>query len=79
MAVRGLADARGPHLLTLTSQLNLTSGHLRPKAGADAVFEQARSVPHDDLGVEHATLQCEPASGGAEDCPGRPHGVGNEC
>jgi hypothetical protein len=43
------------------------------------VFEQARSVPHDDLGVEHATLQCEPASGGAEDCPGRPHGVGNEC
>jgi cobalt-zinc-cadmium efflux system protein len=71
-AVPGVADVHDLHVWTLTSGLNLASGHLRLEADTDAgiVLEQARSLLHDDYGVEHATLQCEPASAGADDCPG---------
>ena len=62
----GLADVAGVHDLhvwTLTSGVRVATGHLTVDEGADtaAVLERARVLLAEDLGVEHVTLQVEPA------------------
>lgn len=61
--VTGVAEVHDLHLWTLTSGMNVATAHLVAHDGADhnAVLVGARDVLRDQYGIEHATLQVEPA------------------
>ncbi|RPF28011.1 cation diffusion facilitator family transporter [Georgenia muralis] len=68
--VPGVADVHDLHLWTLTSGMNVATAHLVATPGADqhAVLGASRDVLRDTYGIEHATLQVEPADhGGCND------------
>jgi cobalt-zinc-cadmium efflux system protein len=62
-ALGGVAEVHDLHVWTLTSGLRVATGHLGLADGADAgvVLAQARAVLADEVGIEHVTLQVEPA------------------
>ena len=62
-AVPGVVGAHDLHVWTLTSGLRVASGHLDVAAGGDAatVLQRATIVLGTELGIEHVTLQLEPA------------------
>lgn len=63
-AVPGVQGVHDLHLWTLTSGMDVATAHLVTDEGADphAVLDSAREVMRTRFGVEHATLQVEPAS-----------------
>jgi cobalt-zinc-cadmium efflux system protein len=62
-ALPGVAGVHDLHVWTLTSGLRVASGHLDLAPGGDApqVLERATAVLDGELGIEHVTLQIEPA------------------
>lgn len=63
-AVPGVQGVHDLHLWTLTSGMDVATAHLVTDEAADphAVLDSAREVMRTRFGVEHATLQVEPAS-----------------
>lgn len=62
-SVPGVTEVHDLHVWTLTSGINLATAHLRLAAGADpaAALAAANAALHDGFGLEHTTLQLEPA------------------
>ncbi|MEU1881057.1 cation diffusion facilitator family transporter [Streptosporangium sp. NPDC020072] len=62
-AIDGVRDVHDLHLWTLTSGMNVATAHLVATDFADghAVLDRARHLLRTRHGVEHATLQIEPA------------------
>ncbi|OYO25204.1 cation transporter [Enemella dayhoffiae] len=62
-AIEGVADVHDLHLWTLTSGMNVATAHLVSvdHDGMHPVLDAARELLHDRYGIEHATLQVEPA------------------
>ena len=69
-ALPGVADVHDLHLWTLTSGMNMASGHLTVTTAADVgpVLRQARALLADWFEVTHVTLQCEPADADLPEC-----------
>lgn len=67
--VDGVRDVHDLHVWTLTTGRDVASAHLaiEPSADLGTVLAGARGRLHDGYGIEHATLQVEPA-GAAGDC-----------
>ena len=63
LAVPGVAGVHDLHVWTLTSGLRSATAHLdlAPDADAAAVLERATTLLGEELGIEHLTLQVEPA------------------
>ena len=63
VAVPGVAGVHDLHVWTLTSGLRVASGHLDLEAGQEAAhaLERATAVLGEEIGIEHVTLQVEPA------------------
>lgn len=61
--IPGVASVHDLHIWTLTSGLEAASGHLtlENETQLRTVLEQATSLLHDQFGIDHITLQCEPA------------------
>lgn len=61
--IPGVLDVHDLHVWTLTSDMEVATAHVMIEIGADphGVLDQARVVLRDKHGVEHATLQVEPA------------------
>lgn len=59
----GVGEVHDLHVWTLTSGLDAASGHLRLHDGAELgrVLRAATELLQHDFGIEHVTLQCEPA------------------
>ncbi|MFU8840775.1 MAG: cation diffusion facilitator family transporter [Nitriliruptoraceae bacterium] len=68
--VDGVADVHDLHLWTLTSGMEVASVHLRLDPGADAhdALDRTRALLRTHYGIEHATVQVEPAE--HEGCDG---------
>lgn len=66
-AVPGVCDVHDLHIWTLTSGMEVASAHLTLDSGAEVgtVLAAARGALRDDFQIDHATLQVEPAPGGA--------------
>ena len=64
LEVGGVTDAHDLHVWTLTSGMDVVSAHvvLAEAADAHAVLDRARGMLRRDFGVEHATIQVEPAA-----------------
>ena len=62
-AVPGVAGVHDLHVWTLTSGLRVATGHLELAPGGDSapVLERATAVLGEEVGIEHVTLQVEPA------------------
>lgn len=62
-ALPGVAGVHDLHVWTLTSGLRVASGHLDLTPGEEAarVLERATALLGDEIGIEHVTLQVEPA------------------
>lgn len=62
-SIPGVTEVHDLHVWTLTSGINLATAHLRLAAGADpgAALAAANAALHDGFGLEHTTLQLEPA------------------
>ncbi len=62
-AVPGVSGVHDLHVWTLTSGLRVASGHLDLGSGVDPapVLGRATNVLSEELGIEHVTLQLEPA------------------
>lgn len=62
-SVPGVTGVHDLHVWTLTSGLRVATGHVGLAQGADpaTVLERARAVVHEEAGIEHVTLQVEPA------------------
>lgn len=69
-ALPGVADVHDLHLWTLTSGMNMASGHLTVATAADVapVLQLARELLAERFEVTHVTLQCEPADAGLAEC-----------
>ncbi|MFT4217300.1 MAG: cation diffusion facilitator family transporter [Micropruina sp.] len=69
-AVDGVVEVHDLHLWTLTSGMNVATAHLVSIEGTDpaAVLVAASAVLRDEFGIDHATLQVEPA--GSDACQG---------
>jgi cobalt-zinc-cadmium efflux system protein len=63
--VPGVCDVHDLHVWTLTSGMEVASAHLSLDSGADlgTVLSRARAALHEAYGIDHATLQAEPAGG----------------
>jgi len=63
-SIPGVVDVHDLHVWTLTSDMDAASVHLMTKEGVDPhpVLDAARTMFHDDYGIEHATFQVEPES-----------------
>lgn len=61
--VSGVAGVHDLHVWTLTSGVRVGSAHLDLARGEDsaAVLERATTVLREEIGIEHVTLQVEPA------------------
>jgi cobalt-zinc-cadmium efflux system protein len=68
--VPGVRDVHDLHVWTLTTGMDVASAHLAIEPAADlaSVLAGARERLHDTYGIEHSTLQVEPA--GANGCGG---------
>jgi cobalt-zinc-cadmium efflux system protein len=64
--VDGVAEVHDLHVWTLTSGMDVAQAHLTLDHGADLapVLADARVALHDGFGIDHATLQVEPAEAG---------------
>ncbi|RSM41951.1 cation transporter [Actinoplanes sp. ATCC 53533] len=64
--VPGVAQVHDLHIWTLTSGMDVASAHLRLGDGADTaqVLAAARTALDEKFGIDHATLQVEPADAG---------------
>ena len=71
-ALPGVADVHDLHVWTLTSGMNMASGHLTVATAADVgpVLQQARDLLAERFAVTHVTLQCEPADADLAACVG---------
>ena len=71
-ALPGVKDVHDLHIWTLTSGMNMASGHVIVATGADVgpVVRQARDLLEHEFAVGHVTLQCEPADGEDARCAG---------
>ena len=69
-ALPGVADVHDLHLWTLTSGMNMASGHLTVATAADVgpVLQQARELLAERFEVTHVTLQCEPGDADLAEC-----------
>lgn len=65
----GVVDTHDLHVWTLTSGMEVASVHVQagPDTDAHALLERARSLLRDRYGIDHATVQVEPAR---TDCGG---------
>lgn len=63
LAVAGVAEVHDLHVWTITSGEDAASAHLtlRPDAAATDVLRGVRRVLHERHGIDHITMQCEPA------------------
>jgi cobalt-zinc-cadmium efflux system protein len=63
-ALPGVADVHDLHIWTLTSGMNMASGHLAVATAADVgpVLRQAGELLEERFEVTHVTLQCEPGT-----------------
>ncbi len=63
-ALPGVVDAHDLHVWTITSGIDAMSGHLVVADDADqqAVLVAARTVLHEDFGIDHTTIQIETAA-----------------
>lgn len=70
----GVEDVHDLHIWTLTSGMNMASGHVTVATAADVgpVLRQARALLEHEFAVGHVTLQCEPADGEDAPCSGCP-------
>ena len=61
-ALPGVAGVHDLHVWTLTSGLRVGTGHVALAAGAAAedVLTRARALLHEEVGLEHVTIQIEP-------------------
>ncbi len=69
--VPGVASVHDLHVWTLTSGMDVASVHLRVADGVDGheVLDHARRILRTEHGVDHATVQVEPADhAGCDDC-----------
>jgi cobalt-zinc-cadmium efflux system protein len=68
--VPGVRDVHDLHVWTLTTGMDVASAHLaiEPAADLGAVLAGARERLHAGYGIDHSTLQVEPA--GADGCGG---------
>lgn len=68
-ALDQVTDVHDLHLWTLTSGMDVATAHLRLAEGADGhrVLDAAQQVLRERHGLDHCTLQLEPASHRAED------------
>ena len=66
-------EAHDVHVWTLTSGMDVASVHLATRPGADtaAVLGDAQDLLHDRFGLDHVTIQVEPALG--VECRTRSH------
>ncbi len=73
-ALPGVEDVHDLHIWTLTSGMNMASGHVVVATGADVgpVVRQSRELLEHEFSVGHVTLQCEPADGDEAPCSGCP-------
>lgn len=73
-ALPGVEDVHDLHIWTLTSGMNMASGHLIVAGAADVapVLRAARTLLEHEFAVGHITLQCEPADGEGASCLGCP-------
>lgn len=71
-AVPGVLALHDLHVWTITSGMESATGHIVVAPGADYrdALAGVLAVLHDDHGIDHATIQCEP-----EEFPERPHAV----
>jgi len=67
-ALPGVVDVHDLHIWTLTSGMNMASGHLTVRSAADVgpVLVAARRLLAERFDVTHVTLQCEPQEAGLE-------------
>ena len=70
-ALPGVAGVHDLHIWTLTSGLRVATGHLdlEPNADGGAVLARAQTYLIEDLGLEHVTIQVEPAGFQEEKVP----------
>ncbi len=63
-SIPGVVDVHDLHVWTLTSDMDAASVHLMTSEGVDPhpVLDAARTMLHDEYGIEHATFQVEPES-----------------
>ncbi len=61
--VEGVVDVHDLHVWTVTSDMDVASAHLMVAAGTDhhCVLDEARDLLKASYGIDHATLQVEPA------------------
>ncbi|HWH33899.1 MAG TPA: cation diffusion facilitator family transporter [Acidimicrobiales bacterium] len=61
--LQGVVDVHDLHLWTLASGMEVASAHLMVAVGTDShrILDQARQVLEEGYGIDHATLQVEPA------------------
>jgi cobalt-zinc-cadmium efflux system protein len=66
--VPGVREVHDVHVWTLTTGMDVASAHLAIEPAADlaTVLAGARARLHDGYGIDHSTLQVEPA--GADGC-----------
>jgi cobalt-zinc-cadmium efflux system protein len=71
-ALPGVEDVHDLHIWTLTSGMNMASGHVMVTTAADVgpVVRQARELLEHEFAVGHVTLQCEPADDEDARCSG---------
>lgn len=67
-ALAGVVDVHDLHIWTLTSGMNMASGHLTVRSALDVgpVLRAARRLLAERFDVTHVTLQCEPQDAGLE-------------
>ena len=63
MAIDGVLVVHDLHIWTITSGLNSLSAHVVVRDGADhaAVLRDVREALHEQFGIDHLTIQIEPA------------------
>ena len=61
-SIPGVVDVHDLHVWTLTSDMEDASVHLMTEESVDPhpVLDTARTMFHDDYGIDHATFQVEP-------------------
>jgi cobalt-zinc-cadmium efflux system protein len=71
-ALPGVRDVHDLHIWTLTSGMNMASGHVTVTTAAvvGPVLRQARDLLEHEFAVGHVTLQCEPADDEDAGCAG---------
>jgi len=69
--IDGVVGVHDLHIWTLTSQMEVVTAHLAIADGADhaTVLAAGRRLLADEFGLDHTTLQVEPATGDACDHP----------